>query len=369
MYHFFTFLILLSFYIWGVHNKRTTSRQNYWISCVIPILIYSLAYGLRDGWGVDFGHYKDIFTHLYDTDIGLYCINYGISAMGLDYPFAFTIYSAILSVGFFWMVKGYKNEAIYILPLLWATSFGASALIRFWIACGWVMMSIHFYLNYRYIKAAILFFIGICTHTSVVVFVPIIVLCNIKDLFPNKYLLLGFFLIATIGLDKSMLGKNLVMPLADFLSQHITNERLIMYNDDADFWLSGIRDTTISTSSMFELIHRIRYGITHFIILYLGFSIKDKYKHGFFFYNITAISFIFYNAVQGFELIDRYIAFLHVFLSFILAFIIYQQKKAPIIRNKYIFWTLILFCYINLFYRPILGAETLSYYTTYIWDK
>lgn len=367
MYHFFTFLILFSFYIWGEKYKYAVFKR-YWLTCIVPIMVYSIAYGLRDGWGVDFDHYKDIFDHLRDTDIGLYVINSAVKYVGLSSPFAFTIYSLILAVGFFFIVKGYKNEAIYILPLLWVTTFGASALIRFWIACGWVLMAIHFYLGKKYVKSFILFGIGISTHTSVAIFVPIVILCNLRDWFPNKRMLLIVFVLATILLDRSTLGEKIVIPLTDFLSQHVSNDRLTMYHDDADFWLSGDRDVMIAANPLFELFHRIRNGITHFIILYLGYSIKDKFKHGYFFYNMTAVSFIFYNAVQGFELVDRYVDFLHVFLSFILAFIICYQKKTPIIHNKYIFYVLIIFCYINLFYRPILGTETLSYFTTYIWD-
>ncbi len=369
MYHFFAFLIMLSFYIWGKnykHNKITNA--NYWQSCIVPIMVYSIAYGVRDGWGVDFDHYKDIFDNMKDTDAGLYAINYIVKSIGFDSPVAFTIYSIILAVGFFFIVKGYKREAIYVLPLLWVTTFGASALIRFWIACGWLLMAIHFYLERKYAKAAILFAIGVSTHTSVVLFAPVVMLCNFKDWFPNKYVLLIIFVLATVLLDKSVLGEKLIMPFTDFLSQHMSNERLTMYHDDADFWLSGDRETVISQNPVFELIHRIRSAVTHFIILYLGFSVKDKFKNGRFFYNIMAISFIFYNAVQGFELVDRYVAFMNVFLSFILAFIISYQKQAHLIKNKYWFWFLIIFCYVNLFYRPILGAETLSYFTTYIWD-
>lgn len=370
MYHIFVFFILLSFYIWGkTYKNNKIANTNYWKSCLVPVMVYSIAYGLRDGWGVDFNHYKDIFDHLRDTDIGLYVINYTVKYLGLGSSVVFTIYSVILAVSFFFMVKGYKKEAVYILPLLWVTTFGASALIRFWVACGWLLMAIHFYLEKKYIKSTILFVIGVSTHTSVVIFAPIIILCNIRDWFPNKYLLLITFTLATVLLDKSVLGERFVVPLTDFLSQHISNDRLAMYHDDSDFWLSGARETMISSNPMFELVHRIRNGLTHFIILYLGFSVKDKFKNGYFFYNMMAISFIFYNAVQGFELVDRYVAFLHVFLSFILAFIICYQKKTPLIRNKYLFWFLIIFCYVNLFYRPIIGTETLSYFTTYIWDK
>ena len=369
MYHVFVFLILFSFYIWGsAYRNNKISSVNYWSTCFIPIMIYSLAYGLRDGWGVDFNHYKDIFDHLRDTDVGLYVINYVVKYLGLSSPVAFTIYSAILAVGFFFIVRGYKKEAIYVLPLLWVTTFGACALIRFWVACGWLLMSIHFYLEKKYIKALILFAISVSTHTSIVIFAPIIILCSLRDLFPNKYLLLIVFILATVLLDKSVLGEKIVMPLADFLSQYISNDRLAMYHDNADFWLSGARETAISTNPVFELIHRIRNGLTHFIILYLGFHVKERFKNGCFFYNMMAISFIFYNAVQGFELIDRYVAFLYVFLSFVLAFIICYQKQRPIIRNKYLFWFLIIFCYANLFYRPIIGTETLSFFTTYIWD-
>ena len=368
MYHLFAFLILLSFYIWGIKYKNSKDNNQYWISCLFPILIYSLAYGLRDGWGVDFDHYKDIFQHLRDTDIGLYIINYLVHSFGYGSPVAFTLYSLILALGFFFIVKGYKNEAMYILPLLWVTTTGACGLIRFWIACGWLLMAIHCYLDKHYIKGLLLFVFAVCTHTSVVVFAPIIIICNTVDLFPNRRIVLIVFVVATIILDQVFLGEKLIMPIADFLSSHISNDRLTMYNDDADFWLSGNRETIISANPLFEMIHRIRNAITHFIILYLGFAIKDKYKNGVFFYNLTAISFIFFNAVQGFELVDRYIAFLRVFLSFIVSFIIYQQKREPIIRSNIAFWLLIIFCYINLFYRPLLGTETLFYYTTYIWD-
>ena len=262
----------------------------------------------------------------------------------------------------------YKKEAVYILPLLWVCSTQAAVLIRFWIAVGWLLISLHFYLNRFYVKSVILFMIAVATHTSIILFLPIILICSWTDLFRKKKVMMIIFIAATVLLDKQMLGERFVMPLADFVSKYISNERLTMYNTDADFWLSGGRETTIALNETNEIINRVRMAITNGIILFLGFDIKNKYKNGVLLFNLTALGLIFYNTVQGFELIDRYISVLNIFIAFILSFIITEYQKHTLPYKKYVFWSLIVFCYINLFYKPLLGTETLLMYNRYIWD-
>lgn len=367
MYHILSIITLASFIIWGRYY-RDTKKINYWLSALIPILIYSLSYGLRDGWGVDFEHYKDIFEHLRDTDPCLYALNYLINSLGFSSTFAFIIYSVILSCGFFYIVKGYKNEATYILPLLWVCSTEACGLIRYWIAIGWLLIALYFYLQQSYYKSIILFMIAVGTHTSVILFLPIVLICNWKDYFKKRWVLMSIFIVFTVLFDKEMLGEKIVMPAVDFLSKYINNERLNMYNDDAEFWLSGSRITMIAQTETNEIINRIRMGLTHGIILYLGFSVKNRYKNGVIIFNLMAVGLILYNTVQGFELVNRYIETLRMFLAFILGFIIAEQRKYTLINNKLIFWSLIVFCYINLFYRAFLGTQTLLMYNRYIWD-
>lgn len=179
---------------------------------------------------------------------------------------------------------------------------------------------------------------------------------------------MSIFIVFTVLFDKEMLGEKIVMPAVDFLSKYINNERLNMYNDDAEFWLSGSRITMIAQTETNEIINRIRMGLTHGIILYLGFSVKNRYKNGVIFFNLMAVGLILYNTVQGFELVNRYIETLRMFLAFILGFIIAEQRKYTLINNKLIFWSLIVFCYINLFYRAFFGTQTLLMYNRYIWD-
>lgn len=360
-------MTLLSFIVWGRHYRNT--GRYYWVSAIIPILLFSLSYGLRDGWGADFNHYKDIFDHLRETDIGLYVLNYIIKWLGFGSPVVFTIYSLILVVGFFSIVKGYRKEAVYILPLLWALcATQAAGLIRYWVAVGWLFIALHYYLNKDYVKSLIFLVVAVATHTALVLFVPIILICSWKDYFNNKWVLMAIFIFATILLDRQILGEKIVMPLAEFASNHISNERLDMYSADAEFWFSGEREIKIALNETNEIINRIRMFVTNGIILFFGYEIKNRYKNGVLLFNLTALSIIFYNAVEGFELVNRYVAVMYAFSSFILSFIIVENQKRPLLRNKYIFWLLIIFCYVNYFYRPFIGTETLLLYNNYIWD-
>lgn len=367
MYHFFAIITLVSFIKWGQYYKKTKNVK-YWPSAVIPILIYSISYGLRDGWGVDFEHYKDIFDNLRDTDPCLYALNYVINFMGFGSPIAFIVYSLILCCGFFYMVKDNKHEALYILPLLWVCSTGAAGLIRFWIAIGWMLISLHLYLNKAYLKSALFFAIAVGTHTSVALFLPLVILCSWKDFFKKRWILMTLFVLISVLFDRQMLGEKIIMPFVDFISKYISNDRLDMYNADATFWLSGNRETVIAANETNELINRIRMALTHGIILYLGFDVKNKYKNGVLLFNLMAIGLFLYNSVLGFELVDRYVTVLRLFLAFILGFVIAEQKTNPIVKNKYVFWGLMVFCYINLFYRAFLGTETILLYNKYIWD-
>jgi len=368
MYHFFISLILFIFVLWGRAYKKGAIRV-YWLSTLIPIIAYSLVYGLREGWGVDFNHYKDIFIFARDTEWGLSTINSLIRFLGLNYSYAFIVYSSILSIGFFFIIKGYKNEAIYILPLLWVYSFGASALIRYWLAIGWLLISLHYLLRNKYIRFIIFYTISVSTHTSLIILLPLILFAKNNNWFTNRNILVCIYLAATIFLDKEMLGESVLMPFIELSSLYISNDRLEFYNENSEFWFSGDRILEVATNPLFETIHRIRNSITNLIILYLGFEIKDKYRNGVFFYNLMAVGFIFSNCTTGFELVNRYIAFLSLFSAFILGFIIDYQDKTRFIKNQLLYYSIIIFCYINLFYRPLLGSETMSYFTTWVWDK
>ena len=368
MYFVFTFLTLISFISFGSFFHKKKSNLDYWLFASIPIGVYSLTYGLRQGWGVDYNHYWEIFRLGLKTDVAFDAINDLLLFIGLPHPFEFITYSLILGVGMFFMLKDQKSYAQWILPILYCTCFGAVSLIRFYVAVGWIFIAIHYLLNNKWKLFFLFSLITICTHTSLVVIIPVLVFFKYGDLCKNRIFVLTVFSIATFLLDSAVLGSDVMLPVVEFLRQHVDNERLDFYSEHSDVFLSGERLLATTTNESYRIIHTLRMFVTHFIILCWGFKYKDKYRFGSFYYNMAAIGLIFFQATQGYELIERYRAFFYIFISFVLGFIMYENHK-NIIGYKHIMgYVLIIFCIINLFFRMFLGQQTLLMFNTYIWD-
>lgn len=367
MYHIFAILTLSAFVIFG-YCLGKYKKMNYWKMASIPIIIYSLSYGLRRGWGADYSVYYNIFQRNEDTDIVLYIINSIIRDLGLPYYIAFICYSLILCLGFFYMVKLYKKEAIFILPLLYCTCFSAVTLIRFFVGVGFLLIGLYYQFKGKYFKCAIFYLLMIGTHNSLMVMLPFLFVFSKIDIFRNRIIVLSVFSIATFVLDQQFLGAKLVTPFVQFLQAHFSHERLNFYYEYSDVFFSGERLLAISTSETFAYIHKLRMFIVHFFILYYGFSIKYKYKNGVFFYNMSAMALMFFQLVQGFELIQRFVLVMYLFISFILAFVASENIKGTLTKYPLLVNLMVVFSFINIVYRLLFGLDTLLRFNTYIWD-
>lgn len=366
MYHLIAAVTNFSFLLFG-NRCRLNPSFKYWFWAIFPIAIYSLGYGLRDGWGVDFNHYRDLFCNLKDTDPSFFALNYILHLLGLDYPFAFIAYSVILCLGFFFITRRYKKCAFIILPLMWCLSASSVTLIRFYVGVGWMLIAISFLLERKIVFFALFSTIAATTHTSLIFVIPFILLFWYKDFFTNKKIVLIVFVCSTFFLDKSFFGMQIVTPIVDFLDSHIHLNRLNFYASSSDIWFSGERLLDAAQNEFNERMNFIRLGITHFLILYFGFDCKDRFRYGYFFYSLTCVSCFFYNLVQGFELVIRYVLFFYLFIAFSVAFILVDQMENK--RHKKVPFAIVMFFVIfNLFYKAFLGSQTFTYYIKYIWN-
>lgn len=132
----------------AVAKKNVTNKQ-YWLAMAFPIIIFSLMYGLRDGWLIDFNIYRDIYVNKNYIEGKLGWLTYLIffigKELGLSYNFILVIFNAFLIVSFCAIIKPYKRYAHLILPMFYFVSTMTANFIAFYPAIGamTLAMSLH----------------------------------------------------------------------------------------------------------------------------------------------------------------------------------------------------------------------------------
>lgn len=130
---------------------RNVTNTQYWLTMVFPIIIYSLMYGLRDGWLIDFNIYEDIYVNrdYIEGKLGwlTYIVFFFGKEMGLSYNFILVLFNAFLIVSFCAIIMPYKRYAHWILPMFYFVSTMTANFIAFYPAIGAMTLAMSLHLN------------------------------------------------------------------------------------------------------------------------------------------------------------------------------------------------------------------------------
>ena len=101
-------------------SSKDQDGKSFWKFSSIGIIVYSLVEGLRWNRGVDYPHYYQDLTGKLFTDYSEYVYVWWTELFkftGLPYWIAFIFYSFLLIHGFCCLMKHFKKQAIWALPL------------------------------------------------------------------------------------------------------------------------------------------------------------------------------------------------------------------------------------------------------------
>ncbi len=203
LYYFILFLCVI-FTRWTPNSYYTKhgweADFKYYLGMLMPILIYTIFWGLRYKVGADWVAYRNMFFYVPSythVEYGYLWFNAFLSNNGFSYLSIFII-TSFISIFTLFVIARHENRnfAIFLVYFFFTTSlvFASQNGLRQIFAFNMVMISIHLLDNKNiknYILITLILFIATTIHTSV--FVPIAILVLLFLILPieiNKYLLI-----------------------------------------------------------------------------------------------------------------------------------------------------------------------------------
>ena len=130
---------------------KDDDEKSYWKYSSIGIIVYSLVEGLRWNRGVDYPHYYQDITGKLFTDYSETVYVWWTELFkftGLPFWVAFIFYSFLFIHGFYFLLKKFKKQAVWALPLFFIITVGSSEnLIRQYLAVSMFEYALYFFLE------------------------------------------------------------------------------------------------------------------------------------------------------------------------------------------------------------------------------
>lgn len=152
---------------------KNDDEKSYWKYSSIGIIVYSLVEGLRWNRGIDYPHYYQDITGKLFTDYSETVYVWWTELFkftGLPFWVAFIFYSFLFIHGFYFLLKKFKKQAVWALPLFFIITVGSSEnLIRQFLAVSMFEYALYFFLEKKYGKSAIFALLTVQIHNSVII--------------------------------------------------------------------------------------------------------------------------------------------------------------------------------------------------------
>lgn len=304
--HIVLYLILFSFYyLWGKCFSNQKDAIIYWVSAIIPILLYSFIVGSRYGWGNDYMSYKYKMEHAFtfpDEQIGFRWLNQAIDLMGLNFVGGYIIYSFIFILCAFILIRSYKKESkhmyVFLIP---ATFIFINYAIRQGIAFSFMMLALYFFNSKKWVLMIIAIIIGSIIHTSILV--TIVMVGGIYILFKKPIswkITIPLYLFFTFIYDVSNTAF-----ISKMLGDISLGNKFQNYIDSSDRWFG---EQAIEDAFIQSMPAKILSSLFNIAIIYLGYyALKFKENSKILYlYNVSTIGMIFLRAVYQFEILRRF---------------------------------------------------------------
>lgn len=381
VYWLFRILLLTVLVYSGYLISRLKEKEmkRYWSLSIVPIILFSLFYGLRWMRGADYTHYaQDVEQgsksyYINDETEVIYrlwcdfCANSHISP-----EVVFTIYAALFIIGIFAVLKHYPKAAMWALPMtVLITGPSVECHFRQYFAVSFILFAFAFMLEKKRLFAALSFLLAYLIHSSTI-FPTALILASFfyKDRMTLKnsylYILVGAYLMLYFFWDKSMLG-----PFATWLSMvsFDSDSNFMRYVDDADRWftdegsLSFLKGTKNAVSSILYISVQFASTLATMILGYLAAKKDSKILPLFV---CTYIANIFFVLAGDIEIIDRIGKGCQLFTPIILGIgLVYSNIKREYLNYIYITYYIYFVFYLTI--RQF--GDPGEFGCAFIWDK
>lgn len=370
MYIFFTLCTLFSFFIF---QKKTEigEKKKYFLFSVIPILLYSLNYGFRDGWGTDYDVYNALFLNNYRLGLENYEVLFRFIIITLqsfsDTSSILFFFIAVLTIfSYIFILKDNRDVLGLALSIFYLFSaYQASNLVRFFLALSIAYIGLSLLLEKKWLFSVLALLSSILVHAGIIIFIAMALPLVKFKLFINlKYNILLYLVTAVISINSIQeLFGDLIF---NFLSSYDFGSSQLVKYADRDIINSYILGTTWGETekSIFYIFFNFIFGI---LFIYLGnrlIKVKSDIKNVVFYYQIGVLGVVFGNIAVNTEILYRVsISFIYL-SSLICAYIIKYHKILKV--NTFLF---VLF-FLSVAYMCFFSVKQIydGFDVLYVWD-
>lgn len=350
--HIILYLFLfIFFWIWGI-RRYNLSTKYFWIAAIVPIFAFSIITGLRT-WGPDYSWYKYKIGHPNDWDVkddefGFQLLNRFICFIGLDSETGFILYSLIIIIGGFILIRDLKNESKYMYALLIPAMFLETLVhIRQGIAWGIALISLKFLIDKKWIPFVMITLIAVSIHKIIAIFLLIfIAFYLIKTKIVPAKIAIPAYLIATFL--PNIIDFNYLSDLFGMLN---LSGKYSSYIENSSRWFSEDANNAEWQQGTAALIISVTFDVSVILISNLALKLKYNDKVAIF-YNVFVMGAILVRLFFTNELLRRMSTMFYIiyFIPLGYAFYVYMKSKKSFSMVQIRIWNICQFCvYIYLF--------------------
>ena len=256
------------------------------------------------------------------------------------------------------------------LPIFYfITAYQSSNLIRYCIALGVIYISISYLLKNKWKHFLIFFLAAFLIHSSVIFFLPIIIILKYLDIFKHLWIILTLYFLSFL-ITTNEIGEYLTFGI-EYLRVYFEGNRFFTvgsYFDETKHFRYISGENVLGSLEDIKFIQRIFLTLIEIIIIYYGFVLKKfkKYENFGYFFNLSILGIILYKPLYGFELPMRLNFFFWWFLFIVIAYILYDMYK---IKKVYLLLAFSILLLLSFDFGPhsIIRVDKLP--ATYFWDK
>ena len=209
--------------------------------------------------------------------------------MGVPYYGFIFLQCLFLAASTFVLLENFKSSCVWCVPLILVCTTPNEMFIRWYLAFGFILLSIHTFLNKKYVYTFIWLACSSLCHSGIVVIALMVLILGCL----KKYSLPPWISVVLLFLTTFILSLSDVMFIANitsYLSPFMGDWTLGSYIDNA----SSILDGTWGRVGVMErsLIKNIGAFIAYAPVIFYGKEIMSKYPYGLVFYNLFVIGAI-----------------------------------------------------------------------------
>lgn len=335
----FFFLIFVSiglFLLTGWIDYKTDRQQPVCLIYAIPLIIYILTYGLRDGWFQDYEVYENIFTTPnLDNEYEFFfvLVNRIMRLAGFSVTGAMIVYAGFYVMGtFFLFTRKREYLGISMAVLVIINLWGPGQLVRWFMGVGMLYAGLRYLDEKKLIHTAVFFLLATGIHYPLLIVGAISVALYYLRPFRNLYAniaLLTLSLLLTQEILATWLGGLLenfnLVPSQLHVSQYLTDPKVM------DYFFQG---DNLGITENQTVVYRIRLLFYYGWFMVCGFWVFKRENDRFWqlTYNMFVVSAIFAFPTSGFELMMRFVTAFALLSPVLFAYIIMEQWK----NKKYV---------------------------------